>query len=347
MRAILVLFAIAVGIPLPTPAQVWYAQGEIHALIHFNMATFARDGDPGCGKENWNKKADYATGPTSDPYTFQPKKLNTTQWADIMIALGAKGAILTAKHGCGHLLWPTHTSLPDGTPYPYCVGRDRSYIKDDVLALFQKAMTEVGIKHGFYYSLKNNFYLNVQGHNVKPGPTLPGQMPVSQAEFESIALAQVTELWTNYGQLGEIWFDGGYTGDMAADLEKVLANQTNAIGFGGCTSDDSCISPNPSTWIGTESGHPDCPNGIWSTGNNGCGDPNSSKFITKTCDTTLQNGDHWFWTPPAGSIRNLSQMIDAYHSTVGDNGVMELDFAINRDDIVRLAPGSRNAMEAL
>ena len=32
-----------------------------------------------------------------------------------------------------------------------------------------------------------------------------GQVNVSQAEFERIALAQVQELWTNYGQLGEIW----------------------------------------------------------------------------------------------------------------------------------------------
>ena len=36
---------------------------------------------------------------------------------------------------------------------------------------------------------------------------LPGQMNVTQAEFESIALAQVNELWSNYGPLGEIWYE--------------------------------------------------------------------------------------------------------------------------------------------
>ena len=44
------------ALPLPTPAQLWYQTGEIHALIHFNMATFAKDGDPGCQPDNWNTK---------------------------------------------------------------------------------------------------------------------------------------------------------------------------------------------------------------------------------------------------------------------------------------------------
>ena len=30
----------AANVPLPTAPQVWYQQAEIHALIHFNMATF-------------------------------------------------------------------------------------------------------------------------------------------------------------------------------------------------------------------------------------------------------------------------------------------------------------------
>ena len=329
------IVSLSTSLPLPTKPQIWYQQGEIHALIHFNMASFAKDGDPGCSADNWNTKASYAVGPTSDPSTFQPKKLNTTQWADVMTALGAKGAILTAKHGCGHLLWPTKTMLPDGSAYPYCVGRNNSYIKQDVLALFQKSMTAANIRHGFYYSLTNNFFLNVLHHKANASPNvLKGQQNVTQAQFESIALAQVSELWTNYGSLGEIWFDGGYTSDMQVALTKVLENQKDAIGFGGCSSDSSCISPNPSTWIGTESGEGACPDGLWSTGNVKCGDPKSLKFITKTCDTTLQNNDHWFWTPPATAIRNLDTMIEVYHDTVGNNGVMELDFAIDRDGLV-------------
>jgi len=50
------------------------------ALIHFNMGTFAHNGDPCCDPSNWAVKAPYATGMTKDPATFNPKLLNTTQW---------------------------------------------------------------------------------------------------------------------------------------------------------------------------------------------------------------------------------------------------------------------------
>ena len=58
-------------------------------------------------------------------------------------------------------------------------------------------------------------------------PLLPGQANVTQAEFEALALAQVNELWTEYGDLGEIWFDGGYGGDMAASIKALLRNQAS------------------------------------------------------------------------------------------------------------------------
>jgi len=58
---------------------------------------------------------------------------------------------------------------------------------------------------GFYYSLTNNFYLNVRSHVVSKDPPLPGQVLVTQDQFEHIAMGQVAELWTNYGELTEIW----------------------------------------------------------------------------------------------------------------------------------------------
>lgn len=81
----------------------------------------AHNGDPCCDPTNWNVKAPYATGLTSDPRTFNPVKLNTTQWMDSITALGANIAILTAKHGCGFTIWPTKSTLPDGSPYGYDV----------------------------------------------------------------------------------------------------------------------------------------------------------------------------------------------------------------------------------
>lgn len=322
------------AIPLPTPPQLLYQQHEIMALIHFNMATFAHDGDPGCAADNWNAKASYAAGPTSDPATFNPAKLNISNWAASMLALGAKHAVLTAKHGCGHLLWPTHTPLPDGREYTYCVGKEASAIKHDVLKEFSDTMQQNGIGHGFYYSLTNNFYLNVRSHQAQNGSVLPGQEKVTQEQFEAIALSQVSELWSQYGALTEIWFDGGYTSDLKDKITALLkSKQPNAAAFGGYG-----VSPNPICWVGTESGAPG--GEVWSTGTSGVGDANSSVYCPKTCDTTLQEQDHWFFMPGT-AIRTLKELIAVYHGTVGRNGMLELDFAINRDGLVEPAHAAR------
>ena len=47
------------NVAIPTKSQVWYQQAEIHALIHFNMATFFHNGDPGCYAYVIFKKLDF------------------------------------------------------------------------------------------------------------------------------------------------------------------------------------------------------------------------------------------------------------------------------------------------
>ena len=186
------------ALPVPTPQQLRWQQGEIMALVHFNMATFFQNGDPGCDAGNWNE--------SQKASSFAPNKLDTDNWAESMLALGVHEAVLTAKHGCGFAIWPTAAKLPGGQPYGYNVGPDL-----DVLGRFTASMAKHGIGHGFYYSLTNNFYLNV-GNHVARGKEgcLPGMVCITQAEFEDIAVQQVAELWTKYGNLTEIWFDGGY-----------------------------------------------------------------------------------------------------------------------------------------
>ena len=63
-------------------------------------------------------------------------------------------AVLTAKHGCGFLLWNTSTTLPNGDPYTYHVPAEY-----DVLRQFSDTMKAEGLGHGFYYSLTNNMCL--------------------------------------------------------------------------------------------------------------------------------------------------------------------------------------------
>ena len=48
---------------------------------------------------------------------------------------------------------------------------------------------------------------------------------------------------------------------------------------------------------------------MWSTGcDNGGGYPDSTQWCPGTADTTLQEGDHWFYTP-GDPIRSLAELI--------------------------------------
>eukprot|EP01079_Euglenida_sp_SAG-EU17-18_P002554 gene2554-73_t len=342
------------GVPMPTPVQVAYQRQEIVALTHFNMATFFKDGDPACDSGNWQE--------SQKPSSFAPTNLNISNWIE-----SYKG-------------------------YGYHVG-GQGGIGVDVVGEYAKAMRAAGLPHSYYYSLKDSFYLNAArvwpalyqvpttqiGDNVKPPNTaLPGQVAVTQDQFESISVAAVTELWGRYGNLAEIC---DHIKDRIVPLLQKL--QPGAITMGAGIDNDpnevhsflhpaalhSCdrAAPRPLPWaflwalgllmhlrpvgkpqvdwVGTESGMPKYP--VWSTGcaapgaGSGGQSPKDAKaFCPKCGDCTLQAPDHWFWMPNTPT-KSLDTLIHMYHGTVGNNCVMELDFAIDRTGNVDPAHAAR------
>ena len=202
------------------------------------------------------------------------------------------------------------------------------------------SFSKVGIAPGFYYSLKNNYYLDVYKLRVQNRTLLPGQHRVSQAEYDELALAQVKELFTEYGDLFEFWLDGGYQPQVQDRLSKLLKQyQPNANVWRG-----DGITSNKLCWVGTESGHP--AKEIWSTGTTNPlnGNPNSTDFCPKGSDTVLQRTGWWFYKKQA-PVRSLKEMIQVYHQTVGRNSVLELDFAV--DTSGRIAPAHAKVYEQL
>lgn len=127
----------------------------------------------------------------------------------------------------------------------------------DVLATFSETLRAASIGVGFYYSLTNSFVLNTFGHVTKPPSTLyPGMANVTQAQYESLSLALLQELWSSFGPLDEIWLDGGCGPqemcDRVAALIAAEPNAKDAIVFNG----GGGVSPNAVRWCGTESGVP-------------------------------------------------------------------------------------------
>ena len=308
----------------PTPAQLaWLELADIGFLIHYNMASYIPIEYDGCNRD-----------PSLVPeiQLFDPSLLNTDNWVQTFLDTGAKYAVLVAKHNCGFTTWPTKVQFPLTTnqtiPYNYSITYSpKSGI--DLVGNFIQSCQKAGIKTGFYYSVVWNNWLNVQGTHVKPGPLAPGQLPIDQATYESIVIQQLEELWSSYGELAEIWFDGGYSAALKdrilALLNKYQANASVFNGFG--------LTNNSIRSVGNEYGYtePD----TWLTVNaQGHEDPDGAYFSPPECPTTLQVSDRWFYADTNFAIRPLQELIDAYHTSVGRNCKLVLDLAVDRDGIV-------------
>ncbi len=119
---------------------------------------------------------------------FAPDRLNPDQWAEIAVESGMKYAVLTAKHHDGFCLWPTRHS-------EYSV--KNSKYGQDVVALYVEAFRKAGLQVGLYYSLWDRNFHGYENDSI----------------YISYMKAQLTELLTNYGQILEMWFDGGWDKD--------------------------------------------------------------------------------------------------------------------------------------
>jgi alpha-L-fucosidase len=227
-------------------------------------------------------------------------------------------------------MWHTNVSFPEDGFSRYNYSVMQSGFKVDVLRKFALSLNERGIKLGIYYSVNANEYLNVGGNAVRPASTLkPGQVAVTQALYDKIVLAQLRELWGAYGDVAEIWYDGGFEGELADKLRALQRELApNAVGFNGFGASDS-----PIRWIGTESGVAPYP--TWLTGDctggphGGSGGPGSSTstdYCPAEVDFTLQSPDVWFWKDGT-SLKSLETLAKIYHASAGHSGNMLLNIA--------------------
>ena len=140
-----------------------YQQLQFGVSYHFSMNTFTGN--------------DYETGgvPAS---TYNPTHLDVRQWIRVARDLGARYAVLTAKHMSGFCLW-------DSKDYDYDVAS--SVNKTDVVAAFMAACKEYGVLPGFYYCI-------LDPHNEGK---FDWDAPVP-AEYYKLIKRQLTELHTRY-----------------------------------------------------------------------------------------------------------------------------------------------------
>ena len=217
----------------------------------------------------------------------------------------------------------------DGNPLHYNYSVAYSPVSGtDVVANFIRSCQTQGLKTGFYYSVGANSYLNVANGIVRTSQ--PDRIHITQTTYNRIVLQQLTELWTLYGPLTELWFDGGFGDDLYIQLKSMIAEyQPDVTVFNGCAVNNKpnaseCLSPSSTRWIGNELGHGTDP--CWSSGvTRDAGDPTSPIFAPAECPTTLQADDKWFWVSfhwAAAGATNAEPLLTACFTSAKSGSVL-------------------------
>lgn len=308
----------------PNKVQQDWAEAEIGVLLHLDMPVFHPE---------YNHR-EYGTHP--DPATFNPTELNTDQWLETAAKLGAKYAILTAKHGSGFTLWPTSTHDYNISRSPWKDG------KGDIVKDFVNSCHKYGIKPGIYANMATNGYLWVDN----PGLVQPGS-PITQEQYSDIIMRQLTELWGNYGPLFEVWFDGGILSpaEGGADVSSLIKKlQPEAIAFQGPYGYDNLI-----RWVGNEVGT--APDPCWATADSTTnsdgvkvvtglnGRPDAPFWCPGESDFTLRKqsafGGGWMWHEGQDDMMySIEELMDKYETSVGRNTNMLLGLVIDNRGLI-------------
>lgn len=221
------------------------------------MYTFVSEPNPLTEHEDCAQVFNHNLKQMPDPSTFHPTTNGTfvDQWMDTALAFGARYAILVTKHCDGFVAYATKAKFADGSPYTYSAEYSAwRGGKGDLLRDFVTSARRHGLVPGFYYSLPGNFYIPTMAdpptrihpvtvaepptQGVHPlivaNPPTRGVHPVTVGEYYDVVMQQLREVWGNYGELGEIWFDGAHPFNQNATFERRVCDlarelQPNAI----------------------------------------------------------------------------------------------------------------------
>ena len=134
------------------------------------------------------------------PAFFNPTQFDPAEWVSMVKKAGMQYITITSKHHDGFAMYDSDVSdydIVDRTPY----GKD-------VLKMLKEECDKQGIKLFFYHSQLDwhhpDYYPRGRTGSGYTGRPQKGNWE----EYIDYMNTQLTELLTNYGEIGGIWFDG-------------------------------------------------------------------------------------------------------------------------------------------
>jgi len=263
----------------PTAAQLAWQQLGLGMFVHVGVNTFA-------GRE-WSD----GTLPAA---SFAPTELDAGQWVAVAQQMGARYLVLTAKHHDGFCLWPTATTDYSVASSPWRGGRG------DLVGEVADACRAAGLVFGVYLS---------------PWDRHEPCYPDARA-YDAFYTAQLRELCSRYGRLGEIWFDGAGSADRVYDWDAIMAvveeTQPDAMVFN--------MGRPTIRWVGNEDGLAGDPVhyvtdrtdlNSYDDDVTGLGRP---RYLPPECDVSLRRG--WFWAAE-DEPKSLDHLLAVHYRSIG------------------------------
>ena len=309
--------------PVPNSRQLAWQNAEMGALISYDL--HVSDGKKYVQSEN-------RITPVYNYQIFKPKKLDTDQWVKALKDAGFTFAILTVSHETGFALYQSDVN-------PFCM-KTLEYQdgKGDIVRDFVNSSRKYGLKPGLYLGIRWNSLLGV--YNFKVNGT--GEFRENRQKwYNHMVEGMVKEICTRYGELFEIWFDGGADSpengapDVLPIVEQYQPNclfyhnkQLAEARWGGSESGTvnyPCWAtfPYPSTGAG-ESAQKDIAKDNFRLLKTG--DPDGEYWMPAMADAPLRgyNGRHeWFWEPGDETyIFPLENLMEMYYKSVGRNSTL-------------------------
>lgn len=176
-------------------ARKWFEEARFGMFIHWGVYSILGDGEWVMNNQNIAIESYEKL-----PKFFNPTQFKAEEWVKLAKDAGMKYITITSRHHDGFSMFDTEATtynIVEGTPF-----------KRDIIKELAEACRKENIKLFFYYSLLDwrheDYFPTGRTGNDIPDRTTSGNWE----EYISFMKFQLTELLTNYGEIGGIWFDG-------------------------------------------------------------------------------------------------------------------------------------------
>ena len=181
-------------------AREWFQDAKFGLFVHWGVySVMGGGGDMGIAEWIMHRKQINVDQYEKLPAFFNPIDFDPAEWVSVVKAAGMKYITITSKHHDGFAMYDSEISdynIVDATPY----GKD-------IIGQLKEECDKQGIKLFFYYSQLDWHHQDYYPRG-RTGTHTGRPDKGNWNNYIKYMNTQLTELLTNYGDVGGIWFDG-------------------------------------------------------------------------------------------------------------------------------------------